>query len=102
MDIKQSNESRMSGRGDGGALLRVERRGETGDPEGDDGAGGYRLGRGSAAQHWIYTWRKQTLRGAMASALYRSNCIVFHVGQSSRIRTDRGSRTMRPDGVGGR
>ena len=33
MDIEQSNEPRMSGRGDGGALVRVERRRNWSDEE---------------------------------------------------------------------
>jgi transposase len=75
MDIEQSNEPRMSGRGDGGALVRVERRRNWSDEEKlailkettvpgvviSSVARRHGIGTGQ-----LYTWRKQLLRGAMA------------------------------------
>ena len=75
VDIEQSNEPRMSGRRDGGAVVRVERRRRWSDEEKlailkettQPGAimavvaRRYRIGTGQ-----LYTWRKQLLRGAMA------------------------------------
>ena len=75
MDIEQSNEARMSGRGDGGVLVRVERRRnwsdeeklailkETTVPGVVISAVARRHGIGTGQ---LYTWRKQLLRGAMA------------------------------------
>ena len=75
MDIEQSNEPRMSGRGDGGVLVRVERRRnwsdeeklailkETTVPGVVISAVARRHGIGTGQ---LYTWRKQLLRGAMA------------------------------------
>ena len=75
MDIEQSSEPRMSGRGDGGALVRVERRRtwsdeeklailkETMVPGVVISAVAQRHGIGTGQ---LYTWRKQLLRGAMA------------------------------------
>ena len=75
MDIEQSNEPHMSGRGDGGALVRVERRRnwsdeeklailkETTVPGVVISAVARRHGIGTGQ---LYTWRKQLLRGAMA------------------------------------
>jgi len=75
MDIEQSNEPRMSGRGDGGAVIRVERRRnwsdeeklailkETTAPGAVVSAVARRHGIGTGQ---LYTWRKQLLRGAMA------------------------------------
>jgi transposase len=75
MDIEQSNEPRMSGRGDGGALVRVERRRNWSDEEklailkettvlGAIVSAVAR--RHSVGTGQLYTWRKQLLRGAMA------------------------------------
>ena len=75
MDSEQSNEPRMSGRGDGGALVQVERRRnwsdeeklailkETTVPGVVISAVARRHGIGTGQ---LYTWRKQLLRGAMA------------------------------------
>ena len=75
MDIEQSNEPCMSGRGDGGALVRVERRRNWSDEEKlailkETTAPGVVISA-VARRHGIgtgqlYTWRKQLLRGAMA------------------------------------
>jgi transposase len=75
MDMEQSNEARMSGRRDGGAVVRVERRRRWSDEEKlailkettEPGA----IQAVIARRHDIgtgqlYTWRKQLLRGAMA------------------------------------
>lgn len=75
MDIEQSNEPRMSDRGDGGALVQVERRRNWSDEEKlailkettvpgviiSAVARRHAIGTGQ-----LYTWRKQLLRGAMA------------------------------------
>jgi transposase len=75
VDIEQSNEARMSGRRDGGAVVRVERRRRWSDEEKlailkettQPGAimaviaGRYGIGTGQ-----LYTWRRQLLQGAMA------------------------------------
>jgi transposase len=75
MDMEQSNEAHMSGRGDGGALVRVERRRNWSDEEKlailkettvsgaivSAVARRHNIGTGQ-----LYTWRKQLLRGAMA------------------------------------
>jgi Transposase and inactivated derivatives len=75
MDIEQSNEPRMSGRGDGGALVRVERRRNWSDEEKlailkETTAPGAIVSavarRHSVGTGQLYTWRKQLLRGAMA------------------------------------
>lgn len=75
MDSEQSNKPRMSGRGDGGALVQVERRRnwsdeeklailkETTVPGVVISAVARRHGIGTGQ---LYTWRKQLLRGAMA------------------------------------
>ena len=56
MDSERSNEAHMSGRGDGGALVRVERRRNRSDEEKlailkETGARGDRLGGGPTARH---------------------------------------------------
>lgn len=75
MDIEQSNEPRMGGRREGGAVVRVERRRRWSDEEKlailketmQPGAivavvaRHYGIGTGQ-----LYTWRKQLLRGAMS------------------------------------
>ena len=75
MDSEQSNEPRMSGRGDGGALVRVERRRNWSDEEKlailkETTAPGAIVSavarRHSVGTGQLYTWRKQLLRGAMA------------------------------------
>lgn len=75
MDNEQSNEPRMSSRGDGGVLVQVERRRnwsdeeklailkETTVPGVVISAVARRHGIGTGQ---LYTWRKQLLRGAMA------------------------------------
>ncbi len=75
MDMEQSNEPCMSGRRDGGALVRVEGRRrwsdeeklailkETTQPGVIVAAVARRHGLGTGQ---LYTWRKQLLRGAMA------------------------------------
>ncbi|MDI1294919.1 MAG: transposase [bacterium] len=74
-DIEQTNEPRMRGRGEGGALVQVERRRnwsdeeklailkETTVPGVVISAVARRHGIGTGQ---LYTWRKQLLRGAMA------------------------------------
>jgi transposase len=75
MDIEQSNELSMSGRGDGGALVRVERRRNWSDEEKlailkETTAPGAIVSavarRHSVGTGQLYTWRKQLLRGAVA------------------------------------
>jgi len=75
VDIEQSNEPRMSGRHDGAALVRVERRRrwsdeeklailkETTEPGAIMAVVARRHGIGTGQ---LYTWRRQLLRGAMA------------------------------------
>ncbi len=75
VDIEQSNEPRMSGRRDGGAVVRVERRRrwsdeekltilkETTQPGAIMALVARRHGIGTGQ---LYTWRRQLLQGAMA------------------------------------
>jgi transposase len=75
VDIEQSNEPRMSGRRDGGAVVRVERRRrwsdeeklailkETTQPGVIVAVVARRHGIGTGQ---LYTWRRQLLQGAMA------------------------------------
>ena len=75
VDSEQSNEPRMSGRNNGGAVIRVERRRrwsdeqklailkETTQPGAIVAVVARRYGIGTGQ---LYTWRKQLLRGAMA------------------------------------
>ena len=75
MDMEQSNEPRMSGRRDGGVLVRVERRRrwsaeetlailkETTQPNAIVAVVARRHGIGTGQ---LYTWRRQLLKGAMA------------------------------------
>ena len=97
MDIEQSNEPRMSGRGDGGALVRVERRRNWSDEEKlailkeTTAPGGDRIGRGSAAQRWnrpaLYLAQAAASRSDGGLRACRIG-IVFAVGQSSGARAD--------------
>jgi transposase len=75
MNSEQSNEPRMSGRGDGGAVVREERRRHWSDEEKlailkETTAPGAIVSavarRHSIGTGQLYTWRKQLLRGAMA------------------------------------
>lgn len=75
VEMEQSNEARMGGRLDGGAVVRVERRRcwsdeeklailkETTQPGAIVAVVARRHGIGTGQ---LYTWRKQLLRGAMA------------------------------------
>ena len=78
MDMEQSNEPRMSGRRDGGVLVRVERRRrwsdeeklailkETTQPNAIVAVVARRHGIGTGQ---LYTWRRQLLKGAMAGCV---------------------------------
>ena len=108
MDIEQSNEARMSGRGDGGALVRVERRRHWSDEEKlailkETTVPGAIVSAVARRQRWnrpaLYLAQATAPRSDGRLRTYRTGSIIA-VGQNSRSWADRGSRAVRPDGVG--